>query len=84
MQKTHAGFSEAVENTGEGGVQIEEGADKGQSPYVGSGCSAVKQKVSQKVAKQQEKEHTGDTHQRTAVKELFYHTADPLFFSQRL
>lgn len=55
MEEAGAGLAQAVQDAGQGGVQVEEGADEGQGADVGSCGGAFEQEGAYGFSKQEEK-----------------------------
>ena len=60
VQQADAGFSKAVEYAGESGVQVQKRTDIGHGMDIDSGCLTVKQKISKKFSKKQQKKTKQD------------------------
>ena len=80
MKKAGVGFAQAIQNTGQGSVHVEERADKGQSFYVNSGSGALEQKSPQCFSKDEEKQSAACTQQKTVPAGAACHIVDSFLY----
>lgn len=66
MQKTGAGFAQAVKNAGEGGVHIQKRTDKGHSMNIDSGSRALKQQNPQHFSEKEKQKRAGSAQEQAA------------------
>ena len=84
VHKAGSCFSKPVENTGEGCIHIEEGADKRHGTDIGSGSGAVEKKPSGKGAEKEKAKGADSSQKDTAGAGLRCNAADALPEAQGL